>query len=227
MKVVKSIGLFFVLALFLLVIGYYLTAAIWHSKPEKIMLGNPEQELLQETPRPIWQAPEETTETLQDNTLQEGFLEASALEGKLAKDAQYVVEEVDVLRGTVLSTNLKLPEKYVGMDLQQFTQAMNLYAYAPPLSERQRGFEGLEVRSFSRERVVVRMNYRYVQPGEAFYLALEDHEIVVLLEDGKTLYMHTGIMADRVEPELLLKLNEMIYVEDEAALYDLLESYSS
>ena len=100
-------------------------------------------------------------------------------------------------------------------------------ASSPPLSERERGFVGLEVLSFSRERVVVQMNYRYVQPGESFYLALRNHEIVVLLEDKKTVYIETGIPADALSPELQEDLIDMVFVENEASLYDLLEAYSS
>ena len=62
---------------------------------------------------------------------------------------------------------------------------MELYAAHPPLSEIERGFVGLEVLSFSREKVMVRMDYRYVQPSASFYLAVSDNEVVVYLEDIK------------------------------------------
>jgi hypothetical protein len=91
----------------------------------------------------------------------------------------------------------------------------------------ERGFAGLEVLSFSRERVVVRMNYRYVQPGEAFYLAVQDNEVVVYLEDQETLYINTGIMLESLPEELQMEIMQMLYVEGEGDLYDFLESYSS
>lgn len=157
-----------------------------------------------------------------------GFLDAASLSGVLGFDTEYVIEEMDVLRGTVVETTLRLPEKYVGMDLDTFVQAMNTYAAAPPLSELERGFVGLEVLSFSRQRVVVQMNYRYVQPGESFYLALIDHQIVVLLEDQRTIFINTGISANMISESMREELMQgMIFVEDESSLYDFLESYSS
>ena len=62
---------------------------------------------------------------------------------------------------SVISTGLlpwKLPDKYVGMNREQFLEAMELYEAFPPLSEMERGFVSLEVLSFSRKRVVVQMN---------------------------------------------------------------------
>lgn len=171
----------------------------------------------------------EKSEEVQDERIPfAGFLDVASLSGVLGTDTEYVVEEMDVLRGTVVETSLKLPAKYVGMDLDSFVQAMNAYAATPPLSELERGFVGLEVLSFSRQRVVVQMNYRYVQPGESFYLALMDHQVVVLLEDQKTVYISTGISANMLSESMREQLaTGLIFVEDESSLYDFLESYSS
>ena len=157
-----------------------------------------------------------------------GFLDVSSLSGVLGADTEYVVKEKDILRGTEVETTLRLPDKYVGMDRERFIKAMDTYAASPPLSELERGFAGLEVLSFSREKVVIEMDYRYVQPGESFYLALIDHQVVVYLEDQSTIYINTGISANMLSEELREQMSmEMIYVEDERKLYDFLESYSS
>jgi hypothetical protein len=113
------------------------------------------------------------------------------------------------------------------MDREQFLAAMENYESFPPLSEMERGFASLEVLSFSRERVVVRMNYQYTQPGEGFYLAVKDNEVVVYLEDKETLYIDTGILLATLPEELQLEIIQMLYVEGESDLYDFLESYSS
>lgn len=157
----------------------------------------------------------------------EEIREVSLQRETLSVDTEYVLLETDVLRETEVETTWKLPHQYVGLDREQFVAAMENYENYPPLSEMERGFVSLEVLSFSRERVVVRMNYRYVQPGEGFYLAVQNHEVVVYLEDQETVYINTGILLESLPEELQLEIIEMLYVEDEGSLYNLLESYSS
>ena len=145
----------------------------------------------------------------------------------LCADTEYVLEETDILRGTSVETSWKIPHKYIGMDRENFLETMDLYAEHPPLSEIERGFVGLEVLSFSRDRVVVRMDYRYVQPSESYYLAVTDHEVVVYLEDRTTVYINTGIALEDLPEALQLQIMDMLFVPDEETLYDFLETYSS
>lgn len=145
----------------------------------------------------------------------------------LCVDTQYVLEETDILNGTVVETVWRLPDKYVGLNREQFLEAMDAYEAFPPLSEIERGFVDLEVLSFSRERVVVQMNYQYVQPSTSFYLAVRDNEVVVYLEDRETIYINTGIELDSLPEEIQEEIIQMIWIEDEESLYDFLEAYSS
>lgn len=145
----------------------------------------------------------------------------------LCVDTKYVLEETDVLYHTVVETTWKLPDKYVGMNREQFLQAMEVYEAFPPLSELERGFVGLEVLSFSRERVVVRMDYKFVQPSSSFYLAVYDNEVVVYLEDMKTVYIETDIRLDSLPEHLQQNIIDMMWIRDEEELYSFLENYSS
>ncbi len=155
------------------------------------------------------------------------LLQVSAVRETLAADTEYVLLETDILRDTEVETSWRLPSQYVGMDREQFLAAMENYGSFPPLSELERGFVNLEVLSFSRERVVVRMNYQYVQPGEGFYLAVQNHEVIVYLEDQETVYINTGIMLESLPEELQLEILDMLYMEEEKNLYNDLETYSS
>ncbi len=145
----------------------------------------------------------------------------------LSVDTKYVLEETDMVNGSVVETVWKLPDKYIGMDRKQFLEAMENYELFPPLSEIERGFVNLEVLSFSRERVVVQMNYQYVQPSNTFYLAVRDNEVVVYLEDMETIYINTGIDVESLPEDMQLELMQMIWIEDEEKLYNFLENYSS
>lgn len=219
----KSIGLFFVCAVLFLAAGF--GGGILFSVFRTALNEEPKNYRLQKDIDVDME--ERFSEPQREDPDMSGFLDAASLSGVLGSDTEYVLEETDVLRGTVIETRTKLPAKYIGMDRETFLAALEQYQTLIPLSERKRGFESLEVLSFSRERVVVRMNYRYVQPGESFYLALQDHQIVVFLEDKETVYIETGISADVLSQELQADLIDMIFVEDEASLYDLLEAYSS
>lgn len=117
--------------------------------------------------------------------------------------------------------------KYVGMNREQFLEAIEEYEAFPPLSEMERGFVSLEVLSFSRERVVVQMNYRFLVPTSSFYLAVYDNEVVVYLEDKETIYIETEILLEQLPEELQQEIIDMRWMPDEEALYDFLETYSS
>lgn len=169
----------------------------------------------------------ETQENSGEDGHGEEIREAASSGETLCVDTAYVLEEMDILHHTSVETTQRLPSKYVGMTREQFVEAMAIYEASPPLSELERGFVNLEVRSFARERVVVQMNYRYVQPSESFYLAVYDNKIVVYLEDRKTVYIETQIELDSLPEQLQRDVMQMMWIENEEKLYDFLENYSS
>ena len=156
-----------------------------------------------------------------------GEQEVSALTQKLNAGTSYVLEETDLRNDTVVETTWKLPAKYIGMNREQFLEAMDLYEASPPLEELERGFVSLEVKSFSPQKVVVQMNYDYIQPGSSFYLMVEDNFVVVYLEDKTTVYMDTDILLKDLPEDLQQEIIQVMYVPDEESLYDFLENYSS
>lgn len=221
MKFVKRISYFFVIPVFFLGLGIFI--GVWGSQffypgrwqdMNELTLSPPDAGEGTET------SGEEAYET------QESIVVAAAGE-TLCADTEYVLEETDIVRNTTVETTWRIPHKYIGMNRENFLETMELYATHPPLSEIERGFVGLEVLSFSRERVVIRMDYRYVQPSESFYLAVTDHEVVVYLEDKSTIYINTGISLEDLPESLQLEIMDMLFVPDEETLYDFLETYSS
>ncbi|MCM1101459.1 MAG: hypothetical protein NC079_07240 [Clostridium sp.] len=224
MKVIKSIGLFFVFPatmLFLGFVGGVRATHFFYPGEDISRRGGIESE-----------SGAEGTESAEESgapkdAATDGLWQVSRQRESLSADTEYVLYETDILRETEVETVWKLPGQYIGMDRERFLSAMKNYEDYPPLSELERGFVSLEVLSFSPERVEVRMNYRYVQPGEGFYLTVQNHEVVVCLEDRKTVYINTGILLESLPEELQLAIIDMLYVEEEGELYSLLESYSS
>ena len=220
MKFVKRISYFFVIPVVFLILGIFLGVlgihffypGQWQDLNEnRLALPLTEEETAADTD-PYEAAPS---------------VEAAASGETLCADTEYVLEEADIVRGTTVETSWKIPHKYIGMNRENFLESMELYAAHPPLSEIERGFVGLEVLSFSREKVMVRMDYRYVQPSASFYLAVSDNEVVVYLEDRSTVYINTGISLEELPEQIQLQIMDMLFVPDEETLYDFLETYSS
>ncbi len=154
-------------------------------------------------------------------------ISTSSKADRLTSDTKYLVEEVDVLHGSSIETEWSLPAKYIGMNREAFLDAMDYYRKSPPLAELERGFQTLEVLSFSPEKVQIRVSYRYVQPGDLFYLAVYKDELVVYLEDRETIYLYTGISPDQLPEDILQMILQGYCIGTEEKLYRFLESYSS
>lgn len=239
MKVLKGIGLFFVYPASMLLLGFWGGVRVTNFfypgdvYEERGVRHSYETEEKPSADKPSVEGPsveELSAEGLADEPKEDSDDAAktvSAQRDTLSADTEYVLLETDILRDTEVETSWKLPNQYIGMDREQFLTAVENYSSFPPLSEMERGFVNAEVVSFARDRVVVRMNYQYVQPGTGFYLAVKDHEVVVYLEDQETVYINTGILLETLPEDLQIEIMEMRFVEDEGALYNFLETYSS
>lgn len=242
LKFVKGISLFFIFPVVLLAIGFYAGVQCSHF----FYPGDQAQRLYYQPENPSEALPEDTKEqnapieqtplpgddcmdyeTAYGTDTEALLLEAASSHETLSVETEYVLEERDIDGQTTVETTWKLPDKYVGMNREQFLEAMELYEAFPPLSEMERGFVSLEVLSFSRERVVVQMNYRYVRPSSSFYLAVYDNEVLVYLEDKETVYIETDIKLDQLPEETQQDIIDMLWIENEEELYDFLEAYSS
>ena len=238
MKFVKGIGLFFEYPLTMLAIGFYAGAEAYRffypgvgaqyvrMVPETDIVPTPEDTVREKNPDGEPQKAVEEDQWPTESLVDEALSVTSSME-TLYVGTQYVLEETDIDRHTVVETSWSLPDKYVGMNREQFLQAMAIYQASPPLKELERGFVGLEVLSFSRERVVVQMNYSYVQPSKSFYLAVYNNEVLVYLEDRETVYIETKIRLDSLPDEVQREIIQMMLVESEEELYNFLETYSS
>lgn len=235
MRIVKCISLFFIYPLVMLGVGFYAGVQSTHFfYPERYQENRSPIE-------PYGRQNPDMTELLEQELLDvptdygiageteddENAKEVLANSETLCVDTEYILRETNVLDHTEMEIVRRLPQKYVGMNREQFLTVMGIYEEFPPLSEQQRGFVGLEVLSFSRERVVVRMNYRYVQPSAGFYLAAYDNKVWVYLEDKQTVYIETDIRVDMLPEELQQQIMQMMWVENQKELYNFLENYSS
>jgi hypothetical protein len=244
MKLLRGVSLFFVYPLLMLSLGFVggilfvnsfhkpsATSRSETQAPNSNAFFSPLLDASDESLTVLAQKSDEpTTVQAQNETLPESepdYWGASAGEDRINADTQYVLEETDIRNHSVVETSVDVPPKYIGMMRQQFVEAMQEYEDSPPLSELERGFVGLEVVSFSKQRVVIQMNYEYVQPTTSFYLCVENHNVVVYLEDLQTVYMDTDIAVAKLPEGLMQEIIDVKFIENEEALFDFLEMYSS
>ncbi|MBQ7956156.1 MAG: hypothetical protein IJ282_10465 [Lachnospiraceae bacterium] len=155
------------------------------------------------------------------------FVETVQKEDVITADTEYVLQEVDTGKDSTIEFIYSIPSKYVGMNRDAFVGAMDAYEASPPLKEVERGFTGLEVISFSSQRVVVQMSYAFIDPTENFYLCVEGNYIAVYLEDKETLYMQTDILLDTLPENVQQQIIRYMFIKGEEELYHFLETYSS
>lgn len=163
----------------------------------------------------------------QDGPVREQVIETAVAQPPVVTaDTLYLVEHVDLNRGTVTEQEESVPVMYIGLNREELLEALSVYDKNPPLTELEQGFETIELTSFSKDRVVVCKYYKQKEP-KGFYLMVADHFIVVYEEDRSTLYMNTDILLDLLPDPLQREIMAGKYVAGEEELYLFLESYSS
>lgn len=214
MKLVRRISLFLVISVVMLGIGGY-TAL----KAEQFFYPNRYQ--------PTERVKQEKQENKKSETAEIQIIEA-AVEDKsvVTADTRYLIEEIDLTRGSVNEREENIPVKYIGLDREEMLEELKAYDNNPPLTELERGFQTIELTAFSKDHVVVCKYYKEKE-DKGFYLMVADHFIVVYEQDKKTLYMNTDILLENLEVDLQAEIMKGKYIESEEELYHFLESYSS
>lgn len=151
-------------------------------------------------------------------------------ENVINADTSFVVIEVDMDEQTETPSEIPVPAYFMGMDREDFEKQLDNFDRAPSLKEKQKGFQGSEIRSFSGSKVELYKYYQEKKEERAgrYSLAVSDNRVVVYRGDGETVYMETDIQAEDLPPDVLRELlTKGRAVETEEELYDFLESYSS
>ena len=223
MKLVKRISLFMIMSMVMLGLGGY--GAL---KAEEYFYPNRYQHETEKSPSVSRIQPSQFLEEKEtDAPAQEQVIEAAVTtEPVLTADTRYLVELVDLSRGTVTETEEAVPVMYIGLNREELLEALSAYGENPPLTELEQGFTSIELTAFSKDRVAVCKYYKEKEKT-GFYLMVADHFIVVYEEDRSTLYMNTDILLDRLPDSLQREIMEGKYVASEEELYLFLESYSS
>lgn len=213
MRLWKKIGLFFVYPAALIAVGFM---AHWKIQ-DYFYQGNSEQEEMYV----------QIESSSVPETIQETQEAAQLSQTILTCDTIYVVKSHDLKDNSNSLEEEPLPEKYIGMNREQFLAEMELYAKSPSLSDQNKGFVSLNVERFSDKEVVVQKIYESKEKPTEFYLAVVNNYVVVYEKDKKTVYMATGIPLKSLSDDLAREIMQFKYIANEEELYNFLESYSS
>lgn len=232
MKLVKRISLFMALSVVMLGLGGYGALKAedffypnrYHNREVGSSVSTPYSlnEGKTQEPQPL-RASENTAEADRPGQVIEA---AATPEPVVTADTLYLVENVNLTKGTATQTQETMPVKYIGLNREELLEELTFYCDNPPLTELELGFETVELTAFSKDRVAVCKYYREDEPKH-FYLKVADHFIIVCEEDGQTLYMNTDILLERLPDSLQREIMAGKPVAGEEELYLFLESYSS
>ncbi len=169
---------------------------------------------------------DQVTEENDSEVIQEPLpLEVAVLQDPvITADTRYVVVDYDIVTDTISQQEEVTPDKYIGLDREELEEALKEYEESPSLTDLEKGFESIELLSFSSDKIVVRKNF---EKPAGYFLINENHNVVVYDKSLKHLYMDTGIQTKDLPKELQDEIMQMKYIEDEMELYHFLESYSS
>lgn len=219
MKLLKRISLFFVIGGVLFLSGSYVTLRMEQFFYPNRFERQQTEEIGQES---VQGGGKETT--LEEEPVIEAIVEETPI---ITADTKYLIEKVNLSDGTIEEKEEEIPVKYIGLDRESLIEELEAYDSNPALSDLEQGFETIELSGFSKDRVVICKYYRPEEEEQGFYLMVADHFVIVYKEDKKTIYMNTDILLENLSQELQEEIIQGKYMENEQALYNFLESYSS
>lgn len=142
-------------------------------------------------------------------------------------DTEYVITEYDLVTDTESKIKTNVPDKYLGMNRSSLEEALEEYLQNPTLEDIEKGLVDIKLETFSPKEVQIYKTYQSNIKASGYYLMVLDGKIVVMEEDRETVYLTTDIYAEALSDSLKQELILGKFINDIEELYGFLESYTS
>lgn len=146
---------------------------------------------------------------------------------KVIPTTKYVLEVVDLVRGTKDIIQGNPPNQFIGLTKDEITLELEKYLSDMTLSDYKKGLIAYELISFSDKSITIQKIYDSNQVQYKYYACIYNGYVTIYYSDLKSVYEYTMIEGQKLPEKERVDLSRGIYLKDEAALYSLLESLSS
>ncbi len=148
---------------------------------------------------------------------------AEAEEQIVTKDTDYVTEVFNSDTEDLTVNQEKAPIEILGYDRDRMTE----YIETCRKKDTEKNVINIQLKSFSKDKVVVRKTVVNLESVYHYYVISEDNVIKIYHSNKKELFADTGIRIDNFSDDCKEKLKEGFYVETIHELYNYLESVTS
>lgn len=146
-------------------------------------------------------------------------------EHRLTCDTAFVVRCVNLSTRECTEQYERLPEKYTGLNREDFVRCIADAMASQPLSEREKGLCSMEVISFSPQKIVLQKCYDKKTVSSSYFLAVIQNRVIVYEQDRSTIFLETNQDARLLPDGVRTALLQGQVIESREALEKFLVSY--
>lgn len=144
----------------------------------------------------------------------------------VTKDTQFKIEHFYMDEQRTLTENVGNMPILIGCDKQELEQYLDEYMKHLSAEEKAEGLSSYEMVSYANNIITLRKTYQ-IPTYEGYYAKSFNGTIVILKGDEKTVYEYTQISVSTLPEDLQKQVQNGFFLEDDNALYNFLETYSS
>jgi len=120
-----------------------------------------------------------------------------------------------------------IPFLFTGLTREELQVEIERYELSPSFTDKQNGFESIELLSFHPEKITVKKIYREEEEKIIYYIKAVNHELFVFKSDQEEAYMPTDLTLEMLPENVQQDVINIKCFNDIREVYDFLESYSS
>lgn len=145
----------------------------------------------------------------------------------IQKDCVFVIEHYYPEEDRVWKETVSYIPEMLGYNKEELEHYLKNYMSILSREEKEKGLVSYNLVGYSGNQITLRKTYKQKNKENGYYAKSFNGTIVILKSDGKTVYEYTPILIQNLPMDLQEKMQHGYYFENEEALYNFLENYSS